>query len=433
METKEETSGKFSTAKNLIIPAVIAAVTVQVANLGYHYYNSEKPLPEELPKQVQILPKIDETNYAVILKETRDLVLNQNYAQAAMKLDTLVKSKKNKILLEVAKIRIRRDTPLYSYELASKILLSLIDVTALRGEAAFLLARHHMRALDEHTQSKATALLHQAIEWEYEKAHAYLGDVYSKGIGTPQQLVIALSHYEDAATRFSAAPIVAFARRIASFKAGEIDCGIKAHRIVERHLPSLQIEARGGKVSAAKELGRVFYKGKLIERDISEARKWLTSAANTGDSGAMRDLALLEMKFPASDSSMDIAISLLEKSAKAGNPSAYTSLGRIYLKEKTPEMEKKAIEAFETAALSGHKAAIGELAALNEKFDENIGVDPVVTGSISSPSPSSTASDSNAYPSQEITDTSNQKARIKAPICELPEESKYNNVSAYLE
>jgi len=127
METKEETSGKFSTAKNLIIPAVIAAVTVQVANLGYHYYNSEKPLPEELPKQVQILPKIDETNYAVILKETRDLVLNQNYAQAAMKLDTLVKSKKNKILLEVAKIRIRRDTPLYSYELASKILLSLID------------------------------------------------------------------------------------------------------------------------------------------------------------------------------------------------------------------------------------------------------------------------------------------------------------------
>lgn len=423
---------QFRKVKHILVASLLVACVVQLANLGFEYSHISKKYLIEASQNAEPEIIADQTNYAQMIKDTREYVREQDYARAATNLDLLMKSNKDKILLEVAKIRIRKDTPLYSHKIANEILLSLVKVEELRGEAAFLLARHHMNSLDYQTQTKAKDLLHRALEWRFDKAHAYLGDIYSKGIGTNKQLILALAHYEQAATAFSAAPIIAFARRIASMRAGEVDCGINPKRIVARHLPSLQTEARGDRVSAAKELGRIFYKGKLVERDIDEARKWLSVAAATGNAGAMRDLAMLELKFPTSDEAMDTAISLLEKSAKAGNASAYTSLGRIYLKEKTPEMEEKAIKAFETAARSGHKAAIKELAKINETINDNIGVDPIVTGSISS----------NAT----MPSIPPQKARISAEIlnaakfeddgsllCKKPDPENFNLIIDYIE
>jgi len=414
----------------LALTAFITAVSVQFVNYGFDYLTAKPEV--DAVTQYTLGPEIqfDETNYSEVLKEARELVQNQNYSEAAKRLDILVESENEKILLAVAKIRIRRDTPLYSYRQASEILLSLKNNQTLRGEAAFLLARHHMRAIDYETQKKSAPLLHQAVEWEFEIAHSYLGDVYSKGIGNPKKLVIALAHYENAAITFSAAPIIAFARRIASMNAGEVDCGIQPERIVNRYLPSLQIEARGGKISAAKELGRTFHKGKLVKRDIPEARKWLTDAVNSGDAGAMRDLAILEMKFPTSEASLDKAVTLLEKSANAGNAAAYTSLGRIYLKEQTSEMDKKAIEAFEIAARSGHKPALKELAKLETKLSGDPGIDHVVTGSISVG-----ANTSSARPviSANLLDAANDIAPKTDDICAMPSEEDFKNIHAYFE
>jgi len=417
-----------SSKKAIFLSALIAAAAVQLANTGFYYFTTEPEIDVIAENTVEPEIQFDETDYAQILKDTRVLVQNQNYSEAAKKLDLLTGSDNKKILLQIAKIRIRRDTPLYSYKTASEILLSLINEKLLRGEAAFLLGRHHMRSIDYAMQKKAAPLLYQAIEWEFEIAHSYLGDIYSKGIGAPKKLVIALAHYENAATAFSAAPILAFARRIASFKAGEVDCGINPERIAKNHLPSLQIEARGGKISAAKELGRIFHKGKLVERDIKEARKWLTDAANSGDAGALRDLALLEMRFPTSEKSLEKAISLLEKSANAGNAAAYTSLGRIYLKEQTLEMDEKAIKAFETAARSGHKPALKELASLEQKVSQNFGVDTIITGSISSDA-NKTASPI----SKELLAASSQDLPVSDDICEMPSSQNFKSIRAYFE
>lgn len=417
----------------LALTAFVAAGSVQLVNSGTEHFTAKTK--NDVITQQALGPEIkfDNTNYVQVLREARDLVREQDYSEAAKKLDILNGSDNKKILLEVAKIRIRKDTPLYSYSIASEILLSLINDKALRGEAAFLLARHHMRAVDFETQKKSAPLLHQAVEWEFEIAHSYLGDVYSKGIGKPRKLVVALAHYEKAATAFSAAPIIAFARRIASLKAGEVDCGINPERIVARHLPSLQIEARGGKISAAKELGRIFHKGKLVKRDIPEARKWLTDAVNSGNPGAMRDLAILEMKFPTSENSMDKAISLLEQSANAGNAAAYTSLGRIYLKDQTPEMDEKAIEAFETAARSGHKPALKELSQLEVKLSGSLDIDPIVTGSISNETNSSGTTSPQTIISTSLLNAANETVIETHDVCEMPEPKDFNNIRAYFE
>ena len=88
--------------------------------------------------------------------------------------------------------------------------------------------------------------------------------------------------------------------------------------------------AKYGSVSSLFVLGKIYYEGKCINRDLSEAEKYFTQAAANGHSESMLYMGLLfYQKSPKQD--FKIAIRWFKKALEAGDTSVYYYFGEALL------------------------------------------------------------------------------------------------------
>ncbi|KAK8841544.1 hypothetical protein M9Y10_027166 [Tritrichomonas musculus] len=87
------------------------------------------------------------------------------------------------------------------------------------------------------------------------------------------------------------------------------------------------------------KLGRMYYKGKGLEKDIKEAQKYLTEAVKLNNSDAMIGLGKIYLKNPSDKSNNNVqeAIKLFEQSCELGNSYGFYYLAKLYFKGKYVE------------------------------------------------------------------------------------------------
>jgi serine/threonine protein kinase len=121
-----------------------------------------------------------------------------------------------------------------------------------------------------------------------------------------------------------------------------------------------------GEVRAMVELGETFMNdGDGSSADYPEALRWLSKAAEAGDSSGMVDLGGMYLLGNGVDEDFGTAVRWFSKAAEAGNPAAMYNLGTMYENgQGVIEDRDKAEQLYGKAAHLGNKEAMKRLAEL---------------------------------------------------------------------
>ena len=277
--------------------------------LGKHYYNEMSPQR--------------------LLKLANNMLKNNQHSEADKLLGLLSKNPSARIRLEVAKIRARRRDSLRDTKRARLLFREILSGrSASRDKAAFELARMYRTDPSLDRQHVVLKMYKLAAQLGNEKAHAEIANVYLNGIGVKVNIAEAYHHYQKAALKQSAAPIIAFARYLKR-NPGINKSNIKPKQIVDRFYSKLLSEATGGYPAAAKELARLHLEGDMKPQSVKKARRWLRQAVIGGDVGALRDLALMELSISGDQKNVARSIEMLRNAAAAGNSAAKATLAKL--------------------------------------------------------------------------------------------------------
>lgn len=130
-----------------------------------------------------------------------------------------------------------------------------------------------------------------------------------------------------------------------------------------------------GHVASQAELGQILYKGAVgVEPDYEEAAKWLSSAADKGDSGAMNTLGFMNELGHGFPQNAKRAEELYRKAAELGNAKAQSNLGRLYWSGVGVPMDR--IEAYRWFKVSSQQGEITAIKLL-EKLDNLLSKDDI--------------------------------------------------------
>jgi len=310
------------------------------------------------------------------LRRLNSAIKTLDIADGMAALDSLQTSTRSKTLLEVARIRFERGNPFYDPNIGFALVNTLISRnSAQKGEAAFLAGRHYKSSRFQSEKTLAVQWFEKAADWGIHTAHAQLGDMFSKNLEDIRDLTKALYHHQIAAQKFSTAPIMQFARRIARLKSDQEDCGIDPYKVADKYLPILKTEAASGRSIASKELGRMFLKGIFVEQDFSSAKKWLSASAQAGDAGAMRELAMIHLKMPEDTSAQEKAEELLIAAANNGNGAAFSNLAKLYLLQNKPAADEQAVALYQKSVEAGYLNGLRDLRKIHDG-EELLGKNP---------------------------------------------------------
>lgn len=238
-----------------------------------------------------------------------------------------------------------------------------------RGESAYELGRLFQRSQGVDCNTTAIEWFEKALGWKYEKAALQLAIHYEKGLGTEQDMLKAAHYYERAIKAGNEQAHIKYARLLMTGKQGLVADPERAFNLVSYAIIQLDRKAAAGSPSAAKQLGRLYLDGKLVERDLQKAEKWLRRAAYLGSQGGMHELANLLMLDASNDAQHLEAISWLRRAAKKGHGGALTALGRFHLKEKYGLERAGAVRWFKLGVAADHGGAMEELARLYHEGD----------------------------------------------------------------
>jgi len=213
------------------------------------------------------------------------------------------------------------------------LLLAVQNQFSQRGRAAFELARLYARSAGEDCPRLAFEWHIKATQWGYSKAHIALAKYYARGFGVGRNNERSIHHYRMAAQTGSASALLAIARATSAKSETRLG-GRPLKEIEEEIVISLHREARSGRASSAKLLGRLYDEGALVPQDSVIAQLWFRRAAHAGDPGAMVDYALSLLKASQGPSNRLTANEWLKRAAQIGHGGAYAHLGRLQLLEK---------------------------------------------------------------------------------------------------
>lgn len=236
-----------------------------------------------------------------------------------------------------------------------------------RGETAYALGRLFQLSHGPDCNSIAVQWFKKALQWNFKKASVQLALHYERGLGVEQDIKQARVYYEMAIRAGYEKAMLTYARLLKEGRYGVVPDPARAFELSERAMVSLASKARGGSGSAAKQLGRIYRKGKLVPVDLKLARKWLLRSARLGSTGGMHDLARLMLYDPKNETENDEALAWLRLAAKQGHGGAMTALGRFHLKEKYGLGRSEAVGWFQMAVALEHGGAMEELARLHEQ------------------------------------------------------------------
>jgi len=233
-----------------------------------------------------------------------------------------------------------------------------------RGETAYEIGRLFQRSHGVDCNSIAVEWFKKSLEWHYDKAALQLAIHYEKGLGVEPEIENAVFYYQRAIETGNEQAHIKFARLLMEGKYGLTANPKQARKLVDFAVVQLNRKAVSGSPTAAKQLGRLFRDGKLVNRDLERAEKWLRRGAYLGSEGGMHDLARLLLMDISRAEKQEEAISWLRRAAEKGHGGAMTSLGRYHLEEKYGLQKAGAVRWFELGVAANHGGSMEELARL---------------------------------------------------------------------
>lgn len=233
-----------------------------------------------------------------------------------------------------------------------------------RGESAYSLGRIFQLSKGPNCNSIAVEWFKKALNWNFEKAAVQLAFHYERGIGVEQNIKQAKKYYEIAVRAEFGQAMVSYAHLLVEGKYGAVQNRHRAKLLIERAIAILESKARSGSGSAAKQLGRIFRDGILVQTDLDQAHSWLLNSARMGSTGGMHDLAYLMLHAPDLKSKPKDALQWLRVAARRGHGGSITALGRFHLEEKYGLQSSEAVRWFKLGVQAGHAGSFEELARL---------------------------------------------------------------------
>lgn len=157
-----------------------------------------------------------------------------------------------------------------------------------------------------------------------------------------------------------------------SAQAGPLEDAQEAYRLGEwdRAFAMFQPLAQAGNPAAQEKLGRLYQRGKGVQRDYAQAALWYRRAADQGESQAQMRLAVMLRYGIGPKHDYAEAMKWYRASAAQGNKLGQVGLGYMLLEGVGGPVDyKAAIEWFDKAAAQGDAAAMMALASLYERGD----------------------------------------------------------------
>lgn len=244
---------------------------------------------------------------------------------------------------------------------AGASLSSSANLPAAQGDPVALLAagKRHLAEGDPRSVAMGVGYLQRVIRMggtQSVYANTALGDYYG-GLGDPASMTLSGQHYRTAAI------------------AGDTDAQTKlARQLVDKgkHNPTFASEAyqqamalwthaaNNGNTQAAWELGCAYYYGVVTAVDASQGREWMLRAADQGHGKAAYSLASDAMRNPGSSSfDPDFAKRYLTIAANAGNTQAMLDLASGYVAgQPWPQDLDQAQHWAQLAKSAGNKGAV---------------------------------------------------------------------------
>ena len=140
-----------------------------------------------------------------------------------------------------------------------------------------------------------------------------------------------------------------------------------AGSLSDREWAKLLHQAQHGNRRAQTRAGIAFLRGEGVKQDFSEARKWLTRAAEQADPLAEHNLGVMCYAGLGGERSAAAAAKWFEKAAAAGLPEAQFNAARLY--ETGTGVARnfgRALELYEQAAKQGYARAQNNLGRMYE-------------------------------------------------------------------
>ncbi len=209
-------------------------------------------------------------------------------------------------------------------------------------------------------------LLQKSANADNKESQYQLGLMYKNGIGTSKDPGKAKKWFGKAASNGSLNARVALSemlRQDTARQGQKIDTFDTNSRFNFSSGSSHLIAAKKGDINAQYKLGVMYIEGDVLEKNSSEAARWLRSAAKRNHLGAQ--LKLGELLYRGVDLDRNFVESAMwyRKAAEQGHPSAQYLLGNMYRKGVGLNKSKtKAQQWYRKAAEQGHTKAKDKLA-----------------------------------------------------------------------
>ncbi len=191
-----------------------------------------------------------------------------------------------------------------------------------------------------------------------------VGLMLASGDGTPRNLEKAIPYFERASEMGDPQAQFALAECLLEGKGG-------VQKDEPHALELIQAAAKNGYLRAINRLGNYYRKGILVKKDVAEARRLFTQAADLGDPEAYGNLGVIYMNGEGGISRDEFkGLELFEKGAEKGNAFCMYSLAQaLDTGSGTDANRKEAAKWYKKAALAGHPKAKEWCVANNVSLD----------------------------------------------------------------
>ena len=233
-----------------------------------------------------------------------------------------------------------------------------------RGENAYELGRLFQRSTGPDCNTVAVEWFFKSFDWNFVKASLQLGIHYEKGLGVDQNVDKAIKYYKIALRAGHEQAAIKYARLLIKGRYGITADPDKAKQLVAEAMTSLEKRVKNGSSTAAKQLGRLYRDGELVQENQQKAYEWLLISARMGNTGGMHDLAHMTLITTNNPEQQAEAIIWLQKAADRGHGGAMTALGRFHLDEQYGLKQDGAVHWFKKGVVAKHGGSMEELARL---------------------------------------------------------------------
>ena len=123
--------------------------------------------------------------------------------------------------------------------------------------------------------AEAARWLKKAAEQGHDIVQHALGYLYEHGLGVPVDSKLAADWYRKAAEQ------------------GNADAQYALDSLAQSEYDNLRSKSESGDAEAQYQLGKTYYDGRGVARDVAEAARWFKKAAEQGHAGAQTNLGLM--------------------------------------------------------------------------------------------------------------------------------------------